>query len=161
MHFLKKTTAVLVCVLMLVSASACSSTDAADKIETVQVNSVLDRDATAATVGDEVITVGEVEDAYNEYVQMYSYYGQPVPTEDADIETVQDTVVEMLVKTQILTVKAKENGCDVLSEEQEGKKTQKDGKKSHHGNKDSSFHFTGSFSLIACNIFSAAMKSEA
>ncbi|MBQ6426975.1 MAG: SurA N-terminal domain-containing protein [Clostridia bacterium] len=119
MHFLKKTTAVLVCVLMLVSASACSSTDAADKIETVQVNSVLDRDATAATVGDEVITVGEVEDAYNEYVQMYSYYGQPVPTEDADIETVQDTVVEMLVKTQILTVKAKENGCDVLSEEQE------------------------------------------
>ena len=119
MHILKKMTAILVCVLMLGSVAACSTTDSADKIETVQVNSVIDRDATAATVGDEVITVGEVEDAYDEYVQMYSYYGQPAPTEDADIETVQDTIVEMLVKTQIIQVKAKENGCDKLTEEQE------------------------------------------
>ena len=120
MHLLKKITAALVCVLMLVSVSACSTaTDSADRIETVQVNSEIDREATAATVGDEVITVGDVEDSYNEYIQMYSYYGQPVPTEDADIETVQDTIVEMLVKTAILKVKAKENGCDQLTEEQE------------------------------------------
>ena len=119
MHVLKKMTALLVCALMLVSVCACSSKDPADKMETVQVNSEIDRDATAATVGDEVITVGDVEDAYNEYIQMFSYYGQPAPTEDADIETVQDTVMEMLVKTQILTVKAKENGCDKLTEEQE------------------------------------------
>ena len=120
MHVLKKMTALLVCVLILVSVCACSSKkDPADKMETVQVNTHIDHDATAATVGDEVITAGEVEDAYNEYVQMYSYYGQPAPTEDADIETLQDTVVEMLVKTRILAVKAKENGCDKLTEEQE------------------------------------------
>ena len=119
MHVFKKVTAVLACVLMLASVTACSEADPADRIETVQVNSEIDREATAATVGDEVITVGDVEDAYNEYIEMYSYYGQPAPTEDADIETVQDTIVDMLVKTAIMKVKAKEYDCYQLSEEQE------------------------------------------
>ena len=64
---------------------------------------------------DLTITKGDVIDEYNYLVQMYSYYGMAAPTEDADIEAMQDNAVSSLVSEKVQIYEADQMGI-VLTE---------------------------------------------
>ncbi len=64
---------------------------------------------------DLTITKGDVIDEYNYLVQMYSYYGMAAPTEDADIEAMQDNAVASLVSEKVQLYQADQMGV-VLTE---------------------------------------------
>ncbi len=87
------------------SATATSSNASAD-VDTTDTEA--DRDQIAVKIGDDyTITKGEIQDQYDYMVQMYSYYGMGTPTEDADIESMQDSIVSSLVSDKIQLYEAK------------------------------------------------------
>lgn len=131
---LKKMIALLLALVMTAALCACASGDAASvgiiggadgptSILVADKAAAIDRDAVAVTVGNREITVGEVADMYDNMIYQYetygSYYGVSVPTADADIETLQDEVVAMLVEQEMLLYMAEQLGCAELSAEQE------------------------------------------
>lgn len=92
------------------SGSNASASDAADP----------DRDKIAVKVGDSdefTITKGEIADQYDYMVSMYTAYGMAAPTEDADIESMQDSVISSLVSEKIELYEASKLGI-TLSDEQ-------------------------------------------
>ena len=132
---MKKFIAILVCAVMLFGLVACNEDGTIDEQKVSEVitqaqaaaasaegsssaKAELDRDAVAVKVGDREITAGEIQDSYEQYVEMYEYYGYSAPDNDADIETLQDQIVDGLVADEIKLYKAQELGCDQLSEEQ-------------------------------------------
>lgn len=121
----KKLTAVVLCLMMLLPLAACKKQEAAvpaeQQEETVMETEKtgIDKNAVAVKVGNKEITVGDVLNAYNSYIEMYQYYGYSAPTEPAEIESMQDNIVNELVSEKVLLVKAEELGCDKLTEEQE------------------------------------------
>lgn len=98
--------ATLAAVLML-SVMGCSlkddeTTTATDSDASADVDTAADRDQIAVKIGDDyTITKGEIADQYDYMVQMYSYYGMGTPTDDADIESLQDSVISSLVSDKI------------------------------------------------------------
>ena len=76
-------------------------------------------DAVVASVGDRSVLRRELESEYNAMLYMYSYYGYPVPTSDADIETYQNYVLEDLVGTMLLLRQADLRGLTPLGEDDE------------------------------------------
>lgn len=76
-----------------------------------------DRSAVAVTLGDEVITAGEIEDNYNSYMQMFSYYGMSAPTDEASINEYVDMVVEDLLTQRLPMWKAAQLGIALSSAE--------------------------------------------
>lgn len=104
---MKKWIALLLAAALLLTAAACSleekSGDAA--------NSAKERARVAANVGGKYdITKGEMIDQYDYLLGMYSYYGMAAPTADADIESLQDSVLAELVNGKVLLYQAGEQG---------------------------------------------------
>ena len=118
MRLTKKIVAAALCLMMLLGLQACSQTAQAPAEDTAAPVSSIDRDAVAMKVGDVTITAGEVEDSYNEYIEMMTYYGYQAPTSDEDIETIQDTVLKTLAETAVVKYMVKEKGADQLTDEQ-------------------------------------------
>lgn len=111
---LVKLFALTLAIIMLVSVAACQLKDDAAPGDGEADAS---RDEAAVTIGGAyTITKGEVEDAYNNMVAQYQYYGMSAPTADADIETMQDAVVDMLISEQIQLYQADQMGIDVDEE---------------------------------------------
>lgn len=91
-----------------VSGSNASASNAADP----------DRDKVAVKVGDKyTITKGEIADQYDYMVSMYSAYGMSAPTEDADIESMQDSVISSLVAEKIQLYEADQLGITLTDEQ--------------------------------------------
>ncbi|MDD6887952.1 MAG: peptidyl-prolyl cis-trans isomerase [bacterium] len=79
----------------------------------------VDPDAVAVEIGEDFnVTYGEIEEYYNYYVQMMSYYGMAAPTADADIESMQDQAVQALVSMKKQLYFAKQLGLDELTAEE-------------------------------------------
>ena len=100
-----KLSALALSVVMLAGAAACqlrnNAGDGADA----------SREEQAVSIGEKyTITKGEIEDAYNNMVAQYQYYGMSAPTAAADIETMQDAVVDMLVSEQVQLYQAEQMG---------------------------------------------------
>ncbi len=93
-------------------SAAPADTDAADH----------SADEIAVTVGDGkyTITRGEVEGMYANMLTQYSYFGMPAPTADADIESMQDSVVQMLASDKVLLYQADLMGVTLDKEAQDG-----------------------------------------
>jgi len=110
-----RTLSVLLAALMLLSAAACSLKETTEEEET-EDNS----DEIAVSIGDDyTITKGEIEDEYNYYVQMYSYYGLTTPSTDEDIEEMQDQIVSMLVSPKLELYYADQMGVTLTDEMKE------------------------------------------
>ena len=127
---LKKLTALLLAFIMMAALCACSSESAsvgviggADGPTSILVSDAaaeaLDPDAPAVQVGDRVITVGEVESFYNNWLSQYTMYGYPAPTTDADIETLQNEIISMITEQEILAYQAEQLGYAELEPLQE------------------------------------------
>ncbi len=76
-----------------------------------------DRNAVAIKLDEIEITAGEIEDNYNSYMQMLSYYGMTAPTDDASIKEYVQMIVEELVSQQLPLWKAKQQGIELSEEE--------------------------------------------
>lgn len=112
----KQALSALLAIALLLSFAGCAKgTDNAASNSNASSSNATYTDAELAQVAvqigkDETITKGEVLDEYDYMVEMYSYYGMTAPTEDADIEAMQDSVVSSLVSEKIQLYKAKEMG---------------------------------------------------
>ena len=114
----KKLLALLAALAMLVSMAACQLQEPADADADQEE---IPRDAIAATIGDTYnITRGEVEDEYNYLVDEYAAYGQPAPTAEADIESMQDMAMDNLVSRCIFLYQADQMGIELTKEETDG-----------------------------------------
>lgn len=112
----RKLLALLLAVLMLGMTAACALEDGGTS--GVKTYSARERAKVAAKVGDKYeITKGDVIDTYNNLVQMYEYYGMTAPTEDADIETMQDMAVDSLVSEKLLLYQADQQGVALTDEQ--------------------------------------------
>ena len=113
---MKKWIALLLAAALLLSAAACSLEEKPSEAATY---SAKERAKVAVNVGGKYdITKGEIIDQYDYLLSMYSYYGMGTPTADADIESLQDSVVAELVNSKILLYQADKLGI-TLNEEQE------------------------------------------
>ena len=94
--------ALALAIAMTASMAACQLKDNGKTGADTDAADDAGRDEIAINVGDKwTITRGEVEDMYNNMLTQYSYFGMPAPTEDADIESLQDMAVEMLVSERV------------------------------------------------------------
>ncbi|HRX57662.1 MAG TPA: peptidyl-prolyl cis-trans isomerase [Eubacteriales bacterium] len=113
----------LLCVLLALSlvlgAAACSLNDdeeaTASDAETAYTDEELDQ--VAVQIGDYTITKGDIVDQYDYMVQLYSYYGMSTPTEDSEIESMQDSVISTLVSDKIQLYEADLMGITLTDEE--------------------------------------------
>ena len=107
--------ALALAIVMAASLAACQLTDngsAQNAANTAAPDA--SRDETAVSIGDKfTITRGEVEDMYNNMLTQYSYFGMPAPTEDKDIEALQDMAVELLVSERVQMYQAELMGIVV------------------------------------------------
>lgn len=100
---LYKTLCALLAALMLATFAGCSLREGKAK--------EADPDAVAVRVGDEyVITRGEVQEAYDYFLQYYTYMGMSAPGTDAEIESMQDNAIAGLVSQKIQLYQAKQMG---------------------------------------------------
>lgn len=110
---IKKWIAILLAAAMLLAASACALEE-----KPADGDADADRAQVAAKVGGKYdITKGDVMDQYDSLMSMYEYYGMSAPTAEADIETMQDDVLDTLVNAKILLCKAEEQGIELSEEE--------------------------------------------
>ena len=72
-------------------------------------------DLPAIELGDQVTTVGDIQDAYEYFVSYMSYYGMEAPTEESEIKQYRDMVVEQALSDMVLPWKAKELGLDIVA----------------------------------------------
>lgn len=113
-------------VCMLLASFACQNNDGNAKTDS-NASSVsgsessaapsADRNAVAVKLGDIEITAGEIEDNYNGYMQMMSYYGMSAPTDDASIDEYVQMIIEELISQQLPLWKATESGIKLSDEE--------------------------------------------
>lgn len=111
-----KLAALALAIAMLAGTAACQLREEAKPNATSASDAGSDasRDEIAATVGGKFnITKGEVMDAYNNMISQYQYYGMTAPTEAADIESMQNAVVDMLVSEQVKLYQAEQMGITV------------------------------------------------
>ena len=116
---MKKLLAIVLCIVMAVSAVACSGVTEENTEPTSEPTATADKNAVAIKVGNQEITVDDIENAYDSYLEMNQYYGQPAPTEEADIEAVQDMIVGELIAEKMKLHMASQLGCDTLTDEQQ------------------------------------------
>lgn len=76
-----------------------------------------DYDAVAVTLGDLTITAGDVENVYNSYIQMFSYYGMEAPTDDETIDEYVQMAIEALLADKVYEWKAKELGVTLTEDD--------------------------------------------
>jgi len=76
----------------------------------VSVNEDKDRAQIVAKVGDMTVTKGDYEDAFNQTLSYYQYFGQD-PTSSADqLKSFQDNILDSLVKSKVEEYQAKKQG---------------------------------------------------
>ncbi len=110
----RKWIALLLAALMLAATAAC----ALEESDGAKTYSDKERAKVAVTVGDKYdITKGEIVDQYEYLVEMYTYYGMAAPTADADVESMQDSVIDNLVSSKILLYKAEQMGISLDDDE--------------------------------------------
>ena len=123
----KKALSVLIAVALTLSFAACAGKNAstasssnASASDATASDATADpsRDEVAVKVGDDyTITKGDIIDEYNYMVSMYSAYGMSAPTEDADVEAMQDSVISTLVTDKIQLYEAKLLGVSLTDEQ--------------------------------------------
>jgi len=117
----KQMLAALLAVTLMLSVMGCAlKDDATDTASSSNASSgdAVDNNAVAVKIGDKyTITRGDIADQYDYMVQMYSYYGMTAPTEDADIESMQDSVIATLVSDKIQLYEADLMGITLTDEE--------------------------------------------
>lgn len=116
---MKKWISVLLAALMLLPLiAACQLTDEGANTDdpTGTDATDLDLEAVVAKVGEEEITLGEVKELFDNYVEYFSYYGYDVTSDEATLHSFQDDIVNQLVEEKLVSVKAKELGYDQLSD---------------------------------------------
>jgi len=116
----KKALSALIAIALTLSFAACGKgADNASASNATSSNATdSDREKIAVKIGDtQTITKGEITDQYDYMVSMYTAYGMTAPTEDADIEAMQDSVISSLVTEKIKLYEASLLGI-TLSEEQ-------------------------------------------
>jgi hypothetical protein len=117
----KKALSALIAVALTLSFAACakSTNNASDSNASSSNAADPDRDKVAVKVGENLtITKGEIADQYDYMVSMYAAYGMPAPTEDEDIEDMQDSVISSLVGEKIQLYQAAELGVTLTDEQQ-------------------------------------------
>lgn len=75
------------------------------------------RDAVAVELGDVQITAGEIEDMYNSYIELFSYYGTSAPTDEESIAEYVQMSIEDLLTERLPIWKAKETGVELTEAE--------------------------------------------
>lgn len=114
----KKALSVLIALALTLSFAACAGKGAKNATDSNAGYSTEERAEVAVKIGDDyVITKGDIIDEYDYMVQMYSYYGMSAPTDDEDIESMQDSVISALVADKIQLYQAKALGV-ALSDDQ-------------------------------------------
>lgn len=118
----KQMLAALLAVTLMLSVMGCAlKDDATDTASSSNASSgdAVDNDAVAVKIGDKyTITRGEIEDQYDYMIQIYStYYGMTAPTEDADIESMQDNAIASLVADKIQLYEVDLLGITLTDEE--------------------------------------------
>ncbi len=113
--------ALFVAVLFVLPAVACKLTDDSAEPSTGDETAAYSEDEPAVTIGGEyTITRGEFVDTYNAMLAQYVGYGMSAPTEDADIESMQNAVLDMLIDAKILQYQAGQMGIALTEEQQNG-----------------------------------------
>ena len=117
----KQMLAALLAVTLMLSVMGCAlKDDATDTASSSNASSgdAVDNNAVAVKIGDKyTITKGDIVDQYDYMVQMYTYYGMTAPTEDADIESMQDSVISTLVSDKIQLYEADLMGVTLTDEQ--------------------------------------------
>ena len=127
---MKKYLALFLAALMLLSlAAGCALTGGdtqTDKPETSPVpamtdggDSDLDLAAAVAEIGDETITLGDVKETFDSYVEYFSAYGYNLSSDPETLAMLLDDVVNSLVEAKLIAAKAKEMGYDKFDELQQ------------------------------------------
>lgn len=119
----KQALSALLAIALLLSFAGCAKgTDNAASNSNATASNAAYTDEELAQVAvrigkEETITKGDILDEYDYMVEMYSYYGMSAPTEDADIEAMQDSVISSLVSEKIQLYEAKEMGITLTDEQ--------------------------------------------
>ena len=117
-HF-RRIAAALLALALALSMAACSKKQQAaeptpePKTDTGAAAAEISPDAVAARVGGSdtyVVTREDMQEGYDMMVYQYTYFGMAAPTEDADVESLQDMVMDTLLSEQILLYQAGEMG---------------------------------------------------
>ena len=116
---MKKYLALFLAALMLLSlAAGCALTGGdtqTDKPETSPApvttdggDSDLNLAAAVAEIGDETITLGDVKETFDSYVEYFSAYGYNLSSDPETLAMLLDDVVNSLVEAKLIAAKAKE-----------------------------------------------------
>ena len=127
---MKKYLALFLAALMLLSlAAGCALTGGdtqTDKLETSPApvttdggDSDLNLAAAVAEIGDETITLGDVKETFDSYVEYFSAYGYNLSSDPETLAMLLDDVVNSLVEAKLIAAKAKEMGYDKFDELQQ------------------------------------------
>lgn len=119
----KKALSALIAVALTLSFAACSkgaNNASASNASPSDAAADPSRDEIAVRIGkgdDYTVTKGEIEDQYNYMVSLYQQYGMSAPSADADIESMQDDIVDSLITEKMKLYEADQLGV-TLSDEQ-------------------------------------------
>ncbi len=119
----KKALSVLIAVALTLSFAACASKNATASASDATASDATatadpSRDEIAVKIGDGyTITKGDIMDEYDYMVSMYSAYGMSAPTADADVESMQDSVISTLVSDKIQLYEAELLGVTLTDEQ--------------------------------------------
>ncbi len=122
---IKKTLALLLCVLMTLGMAGCLEKEEKTETKTetqpastgvAAADTSADDALPAFTLGDFTVTVGEVRSSYNTIVEYMGYYGISAPTTAEEIQQYRDMIIEDLLSAKVLPWKAKEMGIELTVE---------------------------------------------
>ena len=122
---MKRILSMLLCLALALSLAGCSGKGeelpdvTPHPVDTAAPSSPsISGDAVVASIGDRSVLRKELMSEYNAMLYMYSYYGYPTPTSDADVETYQNYILEDLVGTMLLLRQADLRGITPLGDEE-------------------------------------------
>lgn len=116
----KRTLAILLAAVLSLAATGCALKDDTATNSDASDSAYSDEELAqvAVKIGDKyTITKGDIVDQYDYMVQMYTSYGMSAPTEDADIESMQDSVISTLVSDKIQLYEAELLGVTLTDED--------------------------------------------
>ena len=116
----KKFLALLLCLLLTLGTVGClekAETETSTKPAATTAADTGAADALPAfTLGDFVVTVGEVRSSYNTIVEYMGYYGMAAPSTAEEIKQYRDMIIEDLLSAKVLPWKAQEMGIELTEE---------------------------------------------
>ena len=125
---MKKYLALLLCLLLMLSAAGClEKTEKAEADAKPAVTDTTGGDVDASetdelpafTLGDFTVTVGEVRSSYNTIVEYMGYYGLTAPTTAEEIQQYRSMIIEDLLTAKVLPWKAQQMGIKLTEEKKE------------------------------------------